>query len=498
MLQVIIDRSEFEYEAGELIKLFEAEFVFSGELPETGRALKLESFEDSGFIGCKGSYIQNAAVQQSHTEQIELADHIDSRTLKRESKILTKRCIFELLSKVYGTKPPWGILTGIRPTKIVQELLDSGMTEGDIMHNLEEKYRLSPEKASMATAIAITERKYIYPPDPCKIALYVSIPFCPTRCIYCSFPSNTLKQWGHLKAEYVKTLIYEIEQTAKIVSRWGKTLESVYIGGGTPTTLSSDELRELITAIRGSFDFSGVKEFTVEAGRVDTIDEDKLRALRELDIDRISINPQTMNDATLKRIGRKHTSADVEASFKMARDMGFSNINMDIILGLPGEKPSDVEATLERIAELSPESLTVHTMAIKRASNLRGELSEHSLADYEDMESMVDISAKYAKDMGLVPYYMYRQKYMLGNLENVGYAKPGCECIYNMNIMEEQQSIMAVGAGGISKLVYHDENRLERVPNVKDIQHYIARIDEMIKRKEEEVFKNAYTGTERH
>lgn len=498
MLQVILDKSEFEYEVGELIKLFETDFAFSGGLPESGDVLRLEFFEDKELMGCKASYIQNAVIQQSHTEKIELTDTIDSRMLKRESKILTKRCIYELLSRVHGTKPPWGVLTGIRPTKIVQELLDHDMEEEDIKLELENKYKLSAEKASMATAIAITERKYIYPPDESKIALYVSIPFCPTRCIYCSFPSNTLKQWGHLKAEYVKTLIYEIEQTAKMVSRWGKTLESVYIGGGTPTTLSAAELEELITSIRDSFDFSGVKEFTVEAGRVDTIDEEKLTTLRDLDIDRISINPQTMNDATLKRIGRNHTSADVEAAFKMARGMGFANINMDIILGLPGEQPSDVEATLKRIAELSPESLTVHTMAIKRASNLRSEVGEHSLADYEEMEKMVDISATYAKNMGLVPYYMYRQKYMLGNLENVGYARPGCECIYNMNIMEEQQSIMAVGAGGISKLVYHDENRLERVPNVKDIQHYIARIDEMIKRKEEEVFKNANTGAKRH
>ncbi|KDR96096.1 oxygen-independent coproporphyrinogen-3 oxidase [Peptoclostridium litorale DSM 5388] len=491
MLYISLENEKFKYETGELVKLFEGDFEFADSNDGFERFISLDISKGEDSICSRAAYYVGGVLKHEKECCSKNCKIKDSHGIKRESKNLLKKALYIILSEIHGKSMPWGILTGIRPTKIVQELLDEGLCKEDVCDVLTQKYMLSPQKASMALEIALTERKYIYPIDDSLISLYVSIPFCPTRCIYCSFPSNTLKQWGHLKAKYVECLIKEIEEIADMARLWGKKLHTVYIGGGTPTTLDANELKELIVAIRQSFDFSSVVEFTVEAGRVDTIDEEKLDVLREMEIDRISINPQTMNDLTLKKVGRNHSAKDIEDAFHLARRKGFTNINMDIILGLPGEDVDMVKYTLGKIAQLSPESLTVHTMAIKRASRLKEEIDSHELAQYENVSKMVQTAMESAIDMDLRPYYMYRQKHMLGNLENIGYAKVGCECIYNINIMEETQTILAAGAGAISKFVYHDENRIERVPNVKNIEHYIERVDEMILRKKKEVLKNA-------
>ena len=278
---------------------------------------------------------------------------------------------------------------------------------------------------------------------------------------------------------------------AKLLEEQNKSIETLYIGGGTPTTLTPDEMDTLIKGLFERFDLSEIKEFTVEAGRPDTINREMLEVLKKNNVDRISINPQSMNDETLQKIGRNHSIQDIIDTFHLAREVGFDNINMDIILGLVDEDLSMVRNTLDKIKELSPESLTVHTLAVKRTSKLKENLEDYELAQYEEMVKMINLAKEYAKDMGLNPYYMYRQKHMLGNLENIGYAKEGYECIYNMQIMEEKQSNYALGAGSITKFVYPDEDRIERVENVKNVEQYIQRVDEMIKRKYEEVEKNA-------
>ncbi|MCU9816200.1 coproporphyrinogen dehydrogenase HemZ [Paraclostridium sp. AKS73] len=401
-----------------------------------------------------------------------------------------KRSIFKVLSELYDTYVPWGILTGIRPVKIVHSLLDEGLSEFEIRQNLKDNYLIKDEKIDLALDIAKRERVFIYPIDKNKISLYVSIPFCPTRCVYCSFPSNPMKQFGHLRENYVKAIVKEIKGLAKLLKETNKEIETLYIGGGTPTTLEAEQLDDLIKSLFIELDLTKIKEFTVEAGRPDTITREKLEVMKKHNVTRISINPQTMNNGTLVKIGRDHNVDDIVRCFNMARELGFNNINMDIILGLVDENVEMVRNTLERIKELSPESLTVHTLAIKRASTLKENLDKYELTRYEEMISMINLSMEYAKSMGLNPYYMYRQKHMLGNLENIGYAKEGFECIYNIQIMEEKQSNLAVGAGAISKYVYVDEDRIERTDNVKNVEIYIDRVDEMIERKEKEVYKN--------
>ncbi|WP_099187785.1 coproporphyrinogen dehydrogenase HemZ [Tepidibacter mesophilus] len=493
MLNVFLKNHDYKYEVSELLKLFTSQFEFIEDEDTKDNILVNEVYVKNDLIISKTYFYQNNKLALHYEEEavIDILDY-DDKIMRKESKIIIKRSIFKVLSKIYKSFVPWGILTGIRPTKIIHELMDEKKSKNDIEDILKKKYQMDESKVDLAYNIACVERQFVYPIDENKVALYISVPFCPTRCVYCSFPSNTLKQWGHLKKEYLHCLIKEIKGVSKLVKKTNKEIETVYIGGGTPTTLESDELSLLIDALYENFDLSKMKEFTVEAGRVDTITIEKLKVLKEKYVSRISINPQTMNDETLKEIGRAHNVEDIKKCFYMAREIGFDNINMDIILGLPKETPEMVEKTLKEISKLDPESLTVHTMAIKRASKLNENIDDYEFSHYMDMVKMIDMSMEYAYKMNLIPYYMYRQKHMLGNLENIGYAKKGFECIYNIQIMEEKQTIYALGAGANSKVVYIDENRIERVANVKNIEHYINRVDEMIKKKEEEVLKDAY------
>lgn len=481
MINIKLQDIDMEYELKELLKLFTGEFAINGDQAQEDTVeIKVD------FEGLK----VNADYRNG---QIWLEEKMDEKSYaenaKKESKRAVKVLAYKAMRTLLEKDLPWGILTGIRPTKIVHEMMDAGMDVESMKAELCDKYLLDEQKISLLIDIATTERKFIYPVDEKKISIYVSIPFCPTRCVYCSFPSHILSKWGHLMGDYLKALDFEIRETAKIIKKKGLEIETVYIGGGTPTTLDAGELEFLIDSLKKNLDLSKIKEFTVEAGRPDTIDETKLKALRKMGIGRISINPQTMNDETLEKIGRSHTSKDIKDIYQMARELGFTNINMDLILGLPDETPEMVKNTLEEIKKLDPDSLTVHTMAIKRASKLNQCIEEYELSKYNDMVDMINISSRYAAEIGMKPYYMYRQKYMLGNLENIGYSKEGFECIYNMQIMEEKQSIIALGAGGISKVFYPAENRLERIPNVKNIEHYIPRVGEMVERKAKELLK---------
>lgn len=408
------------------------------------------------------------------------------------SKRIIERSLFYYLNEKFDANVPWGILTGIRPVKIVQELLDDGLEIEDIRENMKKQYLIRDEKLDLIIDIALRERPFIYPVTDKKISLYVSVPFCPTRCLYCSFPSHPLEKFGSYRHEYVETVLKEAEGVADIIEKQGKEIETLYIGGGTPTALEAEDLEYLIQGLFERLDLSNIKEFTVEAGRPDSITREKLEALKKNNVSRISINPQTMNQETLDFVGRKHSVEDIKDCFILARELGFDNINMDLILGLPGENLEMVENTMKEIVSLNPESVTVHTLALKRASdlNINMESYKDALIGYQTVIDMISLSRKYMDEYGYNPYYMYRQKHMLGNLENIGYAKEGYECLYNMQIMEEKQSNYAIGAGAVSKFVYLDENRIERVDDVKNLQVYLERVDDMILKKYREVEKN--------
>ncbi len=381
------------------------------------------------------------------------------------------------------TKTPWGILTGIRPAKLATKLLREGKTQQDVLDYFRNDCGTTQAKAALALETAKAEMPVEDAMDKDGISLYVGIPFCPTRCLYCSFVTCGTKQAAKLIPEYLECLDKEIAFAGTLSAQNGRHLETVYIGGGTPTTLTAEQMDRLLVTIEESFDLSSCKEFTVEAGRPDTVTEEKLRVLKRHGVDRISINPQSMNLETLHTIGRAHTPEDIRKAMAMARDCGFDCINMDVIAGLPGETVEMFRYTMEEVEKLQPENTTVHTMSIKRSSRLHEYLGDYALTDSVQVEAMVDFAYEYMKEQGKHPYYMYRQKNQLGNLENVGYCKPGTENLYNIYIMEELQTILSVGCGGVTKTVDPVKNKIERIFNVKEPQDYIARIDEMIDRK---------------
>lgn len=392
-----------------------------------------------------------------------------------------KRFFYLSMREETGIFLPWGNLTGIRPTKIAMTMTEQGKSEEETAAYLRDMHLVSEEKIALALDIARRERRILSALHYEKgYSLYVGIPFCPTTCLYCSFTSYPIGAWKKRVGEYLTALEREIDETALLCR--DKILDTVYIGGGTPTSLSAQELERLLGRLKSAFDFRHVQEFTVEAGRADSITEEKLRVLLENGVTRISVNPQTMKQETLDLIGRRHTVEQVEEAFRLARQIGFDNINMDLILGLPGENAADVAHTIEAVKALSPDALTVHSLAVKRASKLGKWIEENGATAYNNTEEIMDIAARGAAAMDMVPYYLYRQKNMSGNFENVGYSRPDKYGIYNILINEEKQTIAALGAGSITKGVFSD-NRIERCENVKDVAQYIERIDEMIERK---------------
>ena len=400
-----------------------------------------------------------------------------------ETKNRIKRNLYRLLEKRTGRSLPWGTLTGIRPTKIPMTKLEEGWSREEIADFMKETYFAGDDKIALSVEIAERERELLSRISyENGYSLYVGIPFCPTTCLYCSFTSYPIGKWEKRMDEYLGALFRELGYTADRMK--GKVLDTVYFGGGTPTSLSAEHLDQVIAKVEELFDLSGVQEFTVEAGRPDSITREKLEVLKHHGITRISINRQTMNQKTLDVIGRRHTVDMVKEKFALAREMGFDNINMDLIIGLPGERMEDVAHTLEEVRRLSPDSLTVHSLALKRAARLNLEWDQYADMGMVNTQEMIDLTARFAREMGMEPYYLYRQKNMAGNFENVGYSLPGKACIYNILIMEEMQTIAACGAGTTTKVVFPQENRRERTENVKDVDQYIQRIDEMIERKE--------------
>ncbi|MCM1126105.1 MAG: coproporphyrinogen dehydrogenase HemZ [Lachnospiraceae bacterium] len=481
LIVVTVNSAGFEYDIHSLVKAFypacdvkvtaeESEDSSGSGLPDLNILFEKEAI----LISLNGG---EEGMASFAAKKVEIAEDMQ----RAEVKNRLKQLIYTVLAEHTGRHLPWGTLTGIRPTKIPMTMLEEGASDEDILAYMQKTYFAGEEKSALALEIAKREKALL---DTLHYengySLYIGIPFCPSTCLYCSFTSYPVISWKKRIGEYLEALEKEIDFVAECYR--DKVLDTVYIGGGTPTALEADELERLLRKIRETLDLSHLKELTVEAGRADSITMDKLKILKKYGVNRISINPQTMKQETLDLIGRKHTVNQVKEAFQMAREAGFTNINMDLILGLPGEEAVDVRNTIEQVGELKPDSLTVHSLAIKRASKLSQWIQENGISTLRNTDETMRIAGEGARKMGMEPYYLYRQKNMSGNFENVGYAKEGCFGIYNILIMEEKQSIVALGAGSISKRVYPD-GRIERCDNVKDVALYIEKIDEMIERK---------------
>lgn len=388
-----------------------------------------------------------------------------------------KQSCYYLIRRRTGINPPWGSLTGIRPTRLFYERLSRGDSPDEAHDLLVRVFDVRDDRAQLVEDTVRAQRGLIDSP-PKAVDIYLGIPFCTSRCTYCSFFAEAVGN-GKRVPPYLEALHRELAATAELAGQLSLLPRALYIGGGTPTALAPDQLAGVLTALRQAF--PNAREYTVEAGRPDTITREKLEAMQQAGVTRLCINPQTMQDETLKAIGRAHTAWDTELAFHLARECGFSSINADLIAALPGETEAHFERTLAAIGMLAPDSLTIHTLARKHGSRL----NEHGFvqAGAAIAERMVEMGQQAALELGMRPYYLYRQKYVAGNLENVGYALPGKESLYNIDIMEETTSILAIGAGAISKRIFPEESRIERAPNVGDVGHYIQRVDEMIARK---------------
>lgn len=468
MIRLETNLPEFFNELCEVIRLF---WGIVEIRPDEGEITITHAHAEDGgqWIECFSS--GDAVIR--HAAPIVRGGLEEKRCLKRA----VKTGCFLLMRSLTGMTPPWGSLTGIRPTRLMYELREQGITGADARTAMQERFFVSADKTQLLSDIMDMQRGLIDTPDH-EYDLYLGIPFCTTRCSYCSFASGELGK-GELVEPYIQALKREMALCASLMNDLGYKIRAAYMGGGTPTSLNAAQLASLLDeALRL---FPGAREWTVEAGRPDTITRDKLRVLKERHIERISVNPQTFSDETLRVIGRAHTAQQTIEAYELARAEGIGHINMDLIAALPGETEEDFARSLEKTIALAPESITVHTLAIKRSSRLHEENRYH--ADADAAERMVSFARHRLGENGYRPYYLYRQKYMAGNLENVGYARAGYACLYNIDNMEETTRILALGAGAITKWLFPRERRIERAPNVRNIEQYIDRVDEMADRK---------------
>lgn len=484
MISLLISGHKYEHDIYELVKAF-----FPME-----EVLIISSFSDYQNDG----YLINSILNDNNTIGITkvfnsdeviccISEDLSSINISQYSynqilKLMIKKSLYNALSFVSNKTMPWGILTGIRPTKVIHNLLDLGYLNENVTNILKDEYKFQDSKAKLLLDISKIQRKYLYPIDKNKYSIYISIPFCPTICSYCSFSSLPLNKYNSFVEEYVNNLIFEIKETSKFMT--GKKLNTVYIGGGTPTAISEIYLNRIINAIYENYG-DNILEFTVEAGRPDTINKEMLSMLMKNNIQRISINPQTMVDSTLKSIGRNHSSKDIIDCFYLAKDLGFSVINMDLILGLPGEGENEFKNTLEEISKLNPENLTIHSLSLKRGSSFKANTIAKKHINEYNISGITNHIEEYINKLELQPYYLYRQKQITGNLENIGYSKKNMECIYNISMMEEKETILGFGMGAVSKIYYPESNKIKRIPNFKGINDYNNRINELIKNKKE-------------
>lgn len=426
-------------------------------------------------------------VSDKITISVNIGSFIKSETAVKkltddDNELVSAQLLYKLLCDFTGLTQPWGILTGVRPVKLLRRLAEES-NEEQAVKKFEKDFFVSNEKIALSRETEHNERKILELSKPESFSFYVGIPFCPSRCSYCSFVMASIERAEKLIEPYTKLLCEEIKQTAEIANKLGLRLETVYFGGGTPTTLSAEQLDTVLRTVNNSFDMSTCREFTVEAGRPDTIDIAKLFALKENKVDRISINPQTVNDEVLKTIGRKHTAQQFFDAFELARKCGFDNINTDLIAGLPTDTPESFKNSLDSIVRLNAECITVHTLCMKRASRLTTEGVTLDLQQARDAREMLAYTQNILGQNEYIPYYMYRQSRMVGNLENVGWSKKGFESLYNVYVMDETHTILACGSGGVTKLKRNNPDYLERIFNFKYPYEYIDRFDELIQRK---------------
>ena len=484
MITAIVNIELYRYEIHSLLKAFypqeDVKVITQADIATNRKYQQIakEPFlrvvfadKDVTLAFCDGSDTRTAAAPEGTSFAVK------GTLLKTQMKHL----LYGMLAQREGHTLPWGELIGIRPTKIAMQSLLRGESVEQAAADMEREHLVSPEKAMLSAQIAQREREILAGIHYEKgYSLYVGIPFCPTTCLYCSFPSFNLAVWKDRVDDYLNALEKEMKAASELMR--GRVLDTVYIGGGTPTTLDPGQLERLFSMLEKYFPMGDIQEFTIEAGRPDSITIDKLRVIRAHRVTRISVNPQTMKEETLRLIGRRHTVQQVRDAFALCREAGFGNINMDIILGLPEETEEDVRKTLQEIVQLCPDSLTVHSLALKRGSRMQKYIEEKGFSSINNTDGCMEIAAQSAARMGMDPYYLYRQKNISGNLENVGYARPGKAGIYNILIMEEKQSILALGAGSISKAVFPG-GRIERSDNCKDVETYLENVDEMIERK---------------
>lgn len=467
---------DFVYEMECIIRIF---------LPDAKiNIVKYDDFTDDNAIITRVEPIVNHKLLLTVQVRLEDFDEIASREIQPgEDGDIERRLgilLFGLLSEKTEMRPVWGILTGVRPVRLCEQWRGQGLNETEILKRMTQDYLVTEEKARLCLATGKAQEKLISLNTPDTFSLYIGIPFCPTRCLYCSFVSHAIDKAAKLVPDYVRLLCEELRHIAKIAKAAKLRLLTVYVGGGTPTTLTAIQLRQILSTVDEAFDMTDLLEYTVEAGRADTITAEKLETLRSFGVDRISVNPQSMNDDVLKAIGRSHTSKQVEESFYLARLSGFSCINMDLIAGLPTETAESFAKSLDKVLSLTPENVTIHALTVKRSSNLREQ--EGAFADANPAAAeMQAYAAKKLSDAGYFPYYLYRQKPTVQNLENTGYSRPRFEGVYNIYSMEDTHNILAAGAGGVSKLI-RENGDIKRIFNYKYPYEYVNRFDEKLEK----------------
>lgn len=472
MILSVINNS-FKYETENVLRIFFPleKIKITDTLPDAGD-------EDYAVAEVRGDDVScRVKLGDKYSEKEKKTDAKDGKTLE----LLLAQTLFDALVSLTGYTPSWGVLTGVRPSKLMRSLISSSGEENAKKY-FKEKLFVSDEKTDLALKVAKAEEKIISLSRRNSYSLYISIPFCPTRCSYCSFVSHSIETAKKLIPDYVKLLREEIRLISVIARELDLKLETVYFGGGTPTSLDEESLKAVTDAVKDNFRLSDAREYTIEAGRPDTLNREKLRVMKNAGVTRISINPQSFNDGVLKAIGRNHTCEDTIRAFNEARSEGFDNINMDFIAGLPSDTPESFRESIDKALSLSPENITVHTLALKRASSISVKKEFDTVC--RDTQEMLAYSSEKLDENGYAPYYMYRQSKSVGNNENVGYAENNKECLYNIYMMEEVHSVLAAGAGGVTKLKAPDKNLIERIFNFKYPYEYINRFDELMKRKE--------------
>jgi oxygen-independent coproporphyrinogen III oxidase len=493
-IHVTVDQCPFDDEITRMVHLFyedsDLTIAYAGEgdkdvhTADVHIKLGLTSGEDCVTAVGEVAY---GTTTGTATKVKTIPSQADHATWRKRSKQAVLHVLHQLLEKVSGEHQPWGILTGVRPLKLVHSMREQGLPQSEIRQQLLDEYLISPERVNLLLEIAEVQNEVV--PDlyhlDREVSLYIGIPFCPTHCAYCTFPAYSMQEKATYVDDFLKAMDVEFAHVGRLLREYEIPVTSVYIGGGTPTSLRANELELLMESIYREIPNPETwREFTVEAGRPDTITPDRVKVMKKYGVNRISVNPQTFKASTLKAIGRGHTPDIVDHRFHYVREAGFDNINMDMILGLPGETLDDVKHTMERIERLDPESVTVHTMSFKRSAVVKNERDRFDIPHSRLVRQMMDEAARWARGLGYHPYYVYRQKDILGNMENVGYAKPGKDSVYNICIMEERQTIIGIGGGAATKLIGAGAKHMGRFANPREPRAFIETIHQVVERKD--------------